>query len=164
MVAGLVTSSYGAGAVAGGLLVRSMHTRVSAAAMFGGGTALLALGYAVAAYSQSIPGILVASVLSGMALSTAQSTIQDWTIAVAPVQVRGTATALIACAVFTGGAVSTAAVSGFAADGRFGVLFAIAAVVTVPIAVVGTLARSAFDARRSLNVTDGSPAEKLAEQ
>jgi predicted MFS family arabinose efflux permease len=161
MVAGLVTSSYGVGAVAGGLLVRAVHNRISAAAMFGGGTALLTLGYAVAAYSQSIPGILVASVLSGMALSTAQSTLQDWTIAVAPVPVRGTAVSLIACAVFTGGAVSTVAVSGFAADGRFGVLFAIAAMVTAPIAVVGTLARYAFDTQQSRRSTDKESSGKL---
>jgi len=159
LVAGLVTSSYGAGAVAGGLLVRAVHTRVSAAAMFGVGTALLTLGYAAAAYSQGIPSILVASVLSGMALSTAQSTIQDWTIAAAPVQVRGTAASLIACAVFTGGAVSTAAVSGFAADGRFGVLFAVAAMVTAPIAVVGTFARYAFDTHQA-RITDNAPSGK----
>lgn len=163
MVTGLVTSSYGVGAVAGGLLVRTLHTRVSAAAMFGGGTALLTLGYAIAAYSQSIPGILLASVLSGMALSTAQSTIQDWTISVAPVQVRGTAAALIACAVFTGGAISTLAVSGLAADGHFGTLFAIAAMVTAPIAVVGTFARHAFDTRQPLSIIDKQSSGKLSD-
>lgn len=154
MVTGLVTSSYGVGAVAGGLLVRAVHARTSAAAMFGGGTTLLLMGYAIAAYSPTIPGILAASVLAGMALSVAQSTIQDWTIEAAPLRVRGTASSLVACAVFTGGAVSTAAVGGLVAAGDFRLLFGIAAAVTLPVVVAGVLGRARFT--RSAHLTGSS--------
>jgi predicted MFS family arabinose efflux permease len=153
VVTGLVTSSYGAGAVAGGLLVRSFHDRIPSAAMFGGGLALLLAGYLAAAQSQSITNILTASVLAGMSLSVAQSTLQDWTIGAAPVSVRGTATALVACAVFTGGAVSTLVVSGLAAAGEFRTLFVVAAAVTLPVLVVGTVARARWD--RSAALMDG---------
>lgn len=145
LVTGLVTASYGAGAVGGGLLVRSIDGRTSPAAMFGGGTALLLAGYVIAASGQGVVGILAASVLAGMALSVAQSTLQVWTIGAAPAPVRGTATALVACAVFTGGAVSTVAVNGLAAAGEFGSLFTVAAAVTLPVLVVGTLARARWE-------------------
>jgi MFS family permease len=145
LVTGLVTASYGVGAVAGALLVRSIDERTTPATMFGGGTALLLAGYVIAAAGQGVVGILAASVLAGMALSVAQSTLQVWTIGAAPAAVRGTATALVACAVFTGGAVSTAAVNGLAAAGEFGSLFAVAAAVTLPVLVVGSLARARWD-------------------
>ncbi len=152
LVTGLVTASYGAGAVAGGLVVGSVHDRTSPASLFGGGIGLLLVGYLVAAWDQGITGILIASVLAGVSLSVAQSTLQDWTIGAAPVQVRGTATALVACAVFTGGAVSTLAVNGLASDGMFRPLFLVAAAVTLPVLLVGTAARARWE-RSAASIT-----------
>ncbi|MFL6163351.1 MAG: MFS transporter [Jatrophihabitantaceae bacterium] len=144
VVAGLVTSTYGLAAVAGGIAVRVLDTRLSGATMFGGGTLLLFLGYLVAANSQTIDAILLASVLSGSALAVAQSALQAWVLAATPAPVRGTAASLVACSVFTGAAVSTALVGGLAGAGDFGALFSIAAAVTALVAVVGTLARARF--------------------
>ncbi|HEU5269296.1 MAG TPA: MFS transporter, partial [Jatrophihabitans sp.] len=141
LVAGLVTSSYGLAAVTGGLAVRLLDTRLSGTAMFGGGMTLLLLGYLVAAGGQGIGAILLASVLAGSALAVAQSALQAWVLAATPPEVRGTAASLIACSVFTGAAVSTAVVGGLAGHGDFGTLFGVAAVVTLVVAVVGTLAR-----------------------
>ncbi|HEV2778123.1 MAG TPA: MFS transporter [Actinophytocola sp.] len=152
VVTGLVTSSYGLGAVGGFLLVRAVHSRFSSATMFAGGTGLLLLAYASAAISQTVLGILAASVLSGMALSVAQSTIQDWTIAAAPEHLRGTASSLVASAVFTGGAASTAIVGGLASSGDFTLLFLVAAAVTLPVLAVGALARIRFTRAQSSQV------------
>ncbi|MDG6106643.1 MFS transporter [Dactylosporangium aurantiacum] len=144
VVAGVVTGSYGLAALAGGALVGLIETRVSQAAMFAIGGTLLFAGFAVAAYSQSLGGILAASVLAGMALSLGQSTIQTWGVEVAAPGTLGTVASLVACAVFTGAAVGTAAVTGLANAGDFGTLFAIAAAVTLPVTVVGALARARF--------------------
>ncbi|WP_189165857.1 MFS transporter [Sphaerisporangium melleum] len=142
-IAGIVTGSYGLGAVIGGLAVRWLP-RTTAASMFGGGCGLLFLGYLAAAVSQTIPAILAAGLLAGMALSVAQSTIQTWMIEASPPEVRGTAAAVVASAVFTGAALSTAAVGGLAAGGQFRLLFGIAALWTLPIAIIGAFARARF--------------------
>lgn len=144
VVAGLVTSTYGLAAVAGGIGVRVLDTRLSGAAMFGAGTAALTLGYLVAALSQSIVAILLASVFAGLALAVGQSALQAWVLEATPPEVRGTAASLVACTVFTGAAVSTGLVGGLASDDRFGQLFLIATIVALVVTVLGTVARSRF--------------------
>jgi MFS family permease len=144
VITGLVTGSYGLAAVAGGYLVRVVGSRVSAAAFFGIGGTLLATGYLIAAYRQTIVTILAASVLSGLAFAFVQSTIQTWATEVAPPEARGIATSLVACSVFTSAAVGAAAVGGLATDHEYGPLFLIAAVVTAPVAIVGAVARARF--------------------
>jgi len=144
VVAGLVTSTYGLAAVTGGVAVRMLDTRLSGTAMFGGGLLLLLLGYLIAAGSQGIGAILLASVLSGSALAVGQSALQAWVLAATPPEVRGTAASLVACAVFTGAAVSTAVAGGLAGSGNFGALFGLAAAVTALVTVVGTVARARF--------------------
>jgi predicted MFS family arabinose efflux permease len=144
VVAGLVTSTYGLAAVTGGVAVRMLDTRLSGTAMFGGGLLLLLLGYLIAAGSQGIAAILLASMLSGSALAVGQSALQAWVLAATPPEVRGTAASLVACAVFTGAAVSTAVAGGLASSGNFGALFGLAAAVTALVTVVGTVARARF--------------------
>ncbi len=144
VVAVLVTGTYGIGAVAGGRLVRTQHDGLSQAALFGVGTTLLALAYLMAAMSTSVGSILAASVLCGAALAVAQSTLQVWTLQAAPPESLGTAISLGASAVFLGASLSTAAAGSLAAAGDFGLLFGIAAAITVPVIIIGTLAQSRF--------------------
>jgi MFS family permease len=146
LVAGLVTGSYGVAAVLGGIVVRAVGTRVSVAALFGVGGVLLFLGYLACAWTQNLATVLAASLLSGLAYALVQSTVQTWATEVAEPQVRGIATSLVACAVFTGAAVSTALVKNFADATHFGLLFGIAALVTVPVALIGPVARARFAA------------------
>ncbi|WP_214408503.1 MFS transporter [Sphaerisporangium fuscum] len=162
-LAGVVTGSYGLGAVGGGLIVRALDSKVPAAAMFGGGCLLLCVGYLVPSLTQSVAGILVASLLSGMALAVAQSTVQTWTIEASAPDVRGTAASLVASSVFTGAAVSTAAVGGLAAAGDFRTLFAIAAAVTLPVTIVGAVARARFARASRPGPTRPTPSETRME-
>ncbi|MFJ5546427.1 MFS transporter [Streptomyces sp. NPDC093225] len=142
--AGIVTGSYGLAAVAGGIAVRTFGDRVPAATHFAVGGALLFLGYLVCVPAQSMATVLVGSVLSGLAFALVQSIVQTWGTQVAPSQVRGIATSLVASAVYTGAALSTYLVSGLADEHSFGPLFAIAAAVTLPVALVGPVARARF--------------------
>jgi MFS family permease len=144
LMSGLVTSAYGLAAIGGGALVGRLDSRMSGAAMFGWGTALLAVGYVCAARTQSVAGILVAGVLAGLALVVGQSALQAWVLEAAAPETRGSATALIACSVFTGASLSTAAVRPLANGGDFTLLFALAAAVTVPVSVLGTVVRVRF--------------------
>lgn len=152
VLTGLVTASYGLAVVAGGILVRASGNRVSAATLFGIGGALLCGGYLTAAVEQTTGAILAASVLSGLAYALVQSTVQTWATEVASTAVRGLATSLVACAVFTGAAAGSAAVGGLAADRRFTDLFLIAAVVTMLVAVAGAVGRARFETTRPTNL------------
>lgn len=144
VLAVLVTGTYGIGAITGGKLVRAQHDRLSQASLFGIGTTLLAIAYLAAAISTSVGTILAASVLCGASLAVAQSTLQVWTLQAAPPESMGTAISLGASAVFLGASLSTAAAGSLAAAGDFGLLFGIAAALTVPVIIVGTIAQSRF--------------------
>jgi MFS family permease len=144
IVTGLVTASYGLAVVAGGTLVRISGDGASAATLFGVGGTLLCGGYLIAAEAQTITTILTASVLSGLAYALVQSTVQTWATEVASPPVRGLATSLVACAVFTGAVAGSAAVQGLAASQHFTSLFLIAAAVTIPVAVAGAAGRARF--------------------
>ncbi|WP_037606696.1 MFS transporter [Streptacidiphilus rugosus] len=146
LIAGFVTGSYGLAAVAGGMVVRALGQRVSAATLFAVGGVLLLAGYLACAYTQTLTTVLVASVLSGLAFALVQSIVQTWATEVAEPRARGIATSLVACAVFTGAALATELVKNYANKPHFGLLFAVAAVVTVPVAVIGPVARARFAA------------------
>jgi predicted MFS family arabinose efflux permease len=142
-VAGLVVAVYGVATVGGAQAVKRLVGRVPPSAFLLGGGSLLIAAYLVAALSQDIPGIFIASVLVGIAFSSFHSTVQTWATEVAP-DARGTATSLFVTAVFTGAALATFGASGLAAAGRFGALFLIAGAITVPVVVVGTIARARY--------------------
>ncbi|WHM35828.1 MFS transporter [Streptomyces sp. BPTC-684] len=163
LMSGLVTSAYGVAAIGGSVVVRAVDARATGAGMFGWGTGLLFIGYLTAAFTQSIAGILIASALAGLALAVGQSALQAWILEAAAPEARGSATALIACSVFTGAAISTAAVGPLAGRGDFGLLFGIAAAATVPVAIVGTLARARFArSDRAQRMPAGPPVDQEA--
>jgi MFS family permease len=114
--------------------------RTPAALILAGGAAMLLIGYLVAAASQSVAAILAASVLAGGAYAFMQSTFQTWATDVVP-EARGTATALFTTAIFSGAALATAAVAGLAGANRYSTVFVIGALVTVPVLIVGSVAR-----------------------
>lgn len=124
--------------------MRSAGRRVSAAALFGAGSAVLLVGYVACAISTSMTGVLIGSVCAGLAFGLAQPIVQTWMTEVAGPEDRGVATSMGACAVFTGAAVSTSLVGGLADPGHFGLLVAIAAIVTVPVVIVGPVARRRY--------------------
>jgi len=144
-VAGLVVAVYGVATIGGAQVVRRLVGRVAPTVfMLGGGGALVA-AYLVAALTQDIPGIFAASVLIGIAFSSLHSTVQTWATELAP-EARGTATSLFVTAVFTGAALATFGAGGLAAGNHFGLLFLIAAAITLPVVVIGAVARSRYRA------------------
>lgn len=149
-VAGLVTAAYGV-AVFGGLQVVKRLVRrssLSPATLIGTGGATLVIAYLIAAADQGVVNILLASVLIGLGYALLHSTLQTWATDVVP-EARGTAVSFFVTAVFSGAAVGTAAVGGLAADGRYQVLFLIAAALTVPVGFVGTFGRIRYGTSQS---------------
>lgn len=139
-IAGAVVTSYGLSVLICTRVFRFVARRAPAALILAGGAAMLLLGYVIAASAQGVPSILAASVLAGGAYAFMQSTFQTWATDVVP-EARGTATALFATAIFAGAALATSGVAGLAGAHRYSSLFTIAAVVTLPVLIIGSLAR-----------------------
>jgi len=141
--AGLVVAAYGVAVLACTRIVKQAAPRVPAAALIGLGGGMLGIGYAIAALNQGVAGILVASALAGAAYAFMHSTLQAWATDVVP-EARGTATALFVTGAFAGAAIGAAAVAGLAGAHRYAVLFLVAALICIPVTVLGSFARSRY--------------------
>jgi len=149
-VAGAVVSAYGVAIFVAMQFLKPLlrRTSVTSPGLIIIGGALLFLAYLIAAGSQGVASILLASVLIGTAYTFLHSTLQTWATEVAP-EARATATSLFVTGVSIGAAIGTAAVKGLAADQRYGVLFLIAAAVTVPVVIVAAVGRGRFSSQMS---------------
>jgi predicted MFS family arabinose efflux permease len=139
-IAGVVVASYGVSVLFCTRVFGYVARRVPAALILAGGAALLMSGYLIAGATQSVAAILAASVLAGGAYAFMQSTFQTWATDVVP-EARGTATSLFATAIFAGAALATSGVAGLASASKYSTVFVIAALVTLPVLVIGSLAR-----------------------
>jgi predicted MFS family arabinose efflux permease len=139
-IAGVVVGSYGVSVLFCTRAFGYVARRTPAALILAGGAAMLIIGYLVAGSTQTVAAILTASVLAGGAYAFMQSTFQTWATDVVP-EARGTATALFATAIFTGAALATSGVAGLASANHYSTLFLIAALVTLPVLIVGSVAR-----------------------
>jgi len=157
-IAGVVVASYGISVLVCTRAFRYVAGRTPAGLILAGGAAMLMIGYLVAGSSQSVAAILAASVLAGGAYAFMQSTFQTWATDVVP-EARGTATSLFATAIFTGAALATSGVAGLASANRYSTLFVIAALVTLPVLIVGSLARWRY--RGSDAIADAQPAGQI---
>ncbi|MGH3977528.1 MAG: MFS transporter [Pseudonocardiaceae bacterium] len=144
-VAGAVVAAYGFAIVVAMQVLKRLirHTSISSPWFITIGGVLLFLAYLIAAVDQGVANILVASVLIGMAYAFLHSTLQTWATEVVP-EARATATSLFVTGVSIGAAVGTATVRGLADEQRYGVLFLIAAAVTVAVVIVAAPARAKF--------------------
>ncbi|MPZ66939.1 MAG: MFS transporter [Pseudonocardiaceae bacterium] len=154
-VAGAVVATYGVAVFVATQLVKNLigRTWVTPPRLITVGGMALVMAYLVAAANQTVPTIVVASILIGVAFAFLHSTLQTWATEVAP-EARGTAISFFVTGVSTGAAIGTAAAAGLAGDARFGLLFLIAAVVAAPIAVVAGVARARFSRAGSLSPRD----------
>ena len=85
-----------------------------------------------------------------------QSTFQTWATDIVP-EARGTATSLFATAIFAGAALATAGAAGLASANRYSSLFVIAAIVTLPVLIAGSLARWRYPGSDAINDAQRSP-------
>lgn len=141
--AGLVVAAYGLSVLACTRIVKQLVVRMPAAGLIALGGSSLAVGYGIAAVSQAVAGILAASALAGAAYAFMHSTLQAWATDVVP-EARGTATSLFVTGAFAGAAFGAAAVAGLAGAHRYTILFLVAALICIPVTVLGSVARSRY--------------------
>ena len=93
---------------------------------------------------QRPPAGVAVALLLGLAWSSMHSSVQTWATQVYPAQ-RAATVSLFAGSLFAGSALGTLLLGGLAEDGRFGAAFLALAVVTVPLGVVGAVARARWE-------------------
>ena len=142
-VAGLAVGLYGLAVLGWTRAVKMLSDRLGPAALILLGGGMLALGYASGASGRSLAGVGVAAVLVGGGFAFMHSTLQTWATEVVP-EARATVISLFAAALFVGSGLSTTVAAPLAEEGRFGSLFATAAVVAVPLGLFAALARRRY--------------------
>ena len=150
-VAGLAVGFYGLAVLGWTRAVKLSSNRLGAAALILIGGGMLALGYASGAVGHSLGSVGVAAVLVGGGFAFMHSTLQTWATEVVP-EARATVISLFAAALVAGSGLATAAVAPLADEGRFGLLFAIAALVAVPLALFAALARKLYAGHQTYSV------------
>jgi MFS family permease len=140
-VAGAVTAGYGIAVFVFARLVGWMSRRWPAWRLIGLGAIATVAGCALAAVSQVAAVAAVVAVLIGFGWAAMHSTLQTWATQVLP-SARATVVSLFAGSLFAGSALSSALVAAPADAGRFGLVFAGFAVVTVPLGLLATIARA----------------------
>jgi predicted MFS family arabinose efflux permease len=146
-VAGLAVGLYGLAVLGWTQAVKLVANRLGAWVLIIIGGGMLALGCASAAGGQSLASVSAAAVLIGGGFAFMHSTLQTWATEVVP-EARATVISLFAAALFAGSGVSTTAAAPLAEAGSFDLLFALAAVVAIPLALFAGLARRRYSGYR----------------
>jgi predicted MFS family arabinose efflux permease len=137
-VSGLVVGLFGVATLGWTRLVKGVSEHFGKHVLLLAGGALLALGYAAGAVGQNLVG-------GGFAFM--HSTLQTWATEVVP-EARATVISFFAAALFVGSGVATTAAAPLAEGGSYGTLFALAALVAVPLTLLAGFARLRYDARK----------------
>src|SRR5215204_1840744 len=146
-VAGMAVGLYGLGVLGWTRAVKLVANRLGSSALILIGAGMLMLGYASGAVGQSLANVSLAAVLVGGGFAFMHSTLQTWATEVVP-EARATVISLFAAALFAGSGIAAMAAAPLAEAGSFDLLFAIAALVAVPLGLFGGLARHRYSGNR----------------
>src|ERR687890_216820 len=142
-VAGLAVGLYGLAVLGWTRAVKLVANRLGASALILIGAGMLSLGYASGAVGQSLASVSAAAIFVGGGFAFMHSTLQTWAIEVVP-EARATVVSLFAAALFAGSGVATMAAAPLAEAGSFDLLFALGALVAVPLGLFASLARHRY--------------------
>jgi predicted MFS family arabinose efflux permease len=146
-VAGLAVGLYGLAVLGWTRTVKLVANRLGASALILIGAGMLSLGYASGAVGQSLASVSAAAILVGGGFAFMHSTLQTWATEVVP-EARATMISLFAAALFAGSGVATMAAAPLAEAGSFDLLFALGALVAVPLGFFASLARHRYSRNR----------------
>jgi predicted MFS family arabinose efflux permease len=146
-VAGLAVGLYGLAVLGWTRTVKLVANRLGASALILIGAGMLSLGYASGAVGQSLASVSAAAIFVGGGFAFMHSTLQTWATEVVP-EARATVVSLFAAALFAGSGVATMAAAPLAEAGSFDLLFALGALVAVPLGFFASLARHRYSRNR----------------
>jgi predicted MFS family arabinose efflux permease len=139
-IAGLVVATYGAAVLLWTRVVKQWAGRLPPAALIAIGATMLVAGYGSAALSPGVAGVLAASILVGGAMAFMHSMLQVWATEVVPAA-RALVVALFVGALFLGSATAMRVFAPLAGQGAFRQLFAVPALLAVPMGLAAVLGR-----------------------
>jgi len=140
---GLAVGVYGAATLGWTQILKRVADRMGPAWLIFCGGVLLAAGYAAGATDQGLVGISVAAFFVGGGFAFMHSTLQTWATEVVP-EARATVISFFAAALFVGSGLVANVAAPLAEKGAFGLIFALAALVALPLGVIGGLARRRY--------------------
>ena len=142
-VAGLTVGLYGLAVLGWTRAVKLLANRLGASTLIFIGAGMVTFGCASAAVDRSLATVSAAAIFVGGGFAFMHSTLQTWATDVVP-EARATVISLFAAALFAGSGVATSAAAPLAEAGSFGLLFALAALVAVPLGLFAGLARRRY--------------------
>jgi predicted MFS family arabinose efflux permease len=143
---GLAVGLYGLATLGWTQVLKRVSDRLGKGALITAGGTLLALGYTMGALSQNLLSISLAACFVGGGFAFMHSTLQTWATEVIP-EARATVISFFAAALFVGSGLATTAAAPLAEESAFTTLFTLAALVALPLGLLGGLARQRY-ARR----------------
>ena len=143
-VSGLAVGLYGLAILVWTQVLKGVADKLDSYALILIGGALLALGYTAGALDRNLLGTALAAVLVGGGFAFMHSTLQTWATEVVP-EARASVISFFAAALFAGSGIATIAVAPLAEAQSYGLLFAVAALIAIPLGLLGSLARLHYD-------------------
>lgn len=143
-VSGLAVGLYGLAMLVWTQVLKGVADKLDRYALILIGGALLALGYTAGALDRNLLGTALAAVLVGGGFAFMHSTLQTWATEVVP-EARASVISFFAAALFAGSGIATIAVAPLAEALSYGLLFAVAALIAIPLGLLGGLARLHYD-------------------
>lgn len=140
-LAGAVTGIYGVSVYLAATLVGRLSRTHHPARLIALGATSALLASAVMAVAQSPWAGGLAAALLGLGWASMHSSLQTWATEVLP-GVRATVVSLFAGALFVGSSVAAVLVSDLAEAGRYGTIFLVATLLTLPLGVAATGGRA----------------------
>ena len=142
-LAGSAAAGFGlANSLCTPIVTRAIGRR-SSPVLIAGGASLAAAGLLLTALDATVATAVIATLALGSGFGFLHSTLQMWATQVHPAA-RAVTISFFAGAVFTGGAIASAAAAPLVDAGRFSVVFLAAAVGAAGLALVGSLARGRY--------------------
>ncbi|MCW2760744.1 MAG: major facilitator superfamily 1 [Marmoricola sp.] len=139
--AGSVTAVYGVAVLAAASLTGWLSRRHHPARLIAIGATSSVVACTVMAFSQLPRAAVLVAALLGLTWAAMHSSLQTWATEVLPAA-RATVVSFFAGSLFIGSAVAALAVAGLVEQGRYGVIFALAAAGTLPLGVLATWGRA----------------------
>ena len=140
---GLAVGVYGVATLGWTQVLKKVADRIGPAGLIFVGGVLLAAGYAAGVADQGLVGISFAAFFVGGGFAFMHSTLQTWATEVVP-EARATVISFFAAALFVGSGLVANAAAPLAERGAFDLIFALAALVALPLGVLGGLARRRY--------------------
>ncbi len=140
---GLAVGVYGVATLGWTQVLKKVAERIGSAGLIFVGGMLLAAGYAAGVADQGLVGISFAAFFVGGGFAFMHSTLQTWATEVVP-EARATVISFFAAALFVGSGLVANAAAPLAERGAFDIIFVLAALVALPLGVLGGLARRRY--------------------